>query len=332
MPNWGEVLNELGAFRNERIAHANALTLEANQAVDKVRRKYLAELYQKTGRNIIAYYSGWLSKPDVSPTGIVDEDKNGLMMAVHQLARGRGLDLILHTPGGNIAATQSIVDYLHKMFGTDIRVIIPQIAMSAGTMIACSCDEIIMGAHSNLGPIDPQIQGRPAYAIIHEFKKALAEIKKDPAAVHVWRPILSQYGPTLLTECENGITWSNEFVTRQLKTVMFRNEPRAKATAKAAKIVKALTDFRRNGSHARHIEFEECEKMGLNVRSIERDFDDEFQDLVLTVHHCFMHTLMNTPSFKLIENHMGATFVKMQFLVAQPQQVIQPQPTPVIVR
>jgi hypothetical protein len=158
------------------------------------------------------------------------------MLAVHQLPRGRGLDLILHTPGGSIAATQSIVDYLHKMFGTDIRAIIPQIAMSAGSMIACSSEEIIMGTHSNLGPIDPQIQGRPAYGILDEFKKALAEIKADPAAVHVWRPILSQYEPMLLTECENAIKWSNDFVTRQLKTVMFRKEPKAKAAAKAAKI------------------------------------------------------------------------------------------------
>jgi ClpP class serine protease len=280
MPNWGEVLGEINGFRNERLAKANALTIEANQAVDKIRRKYLGELYQKTGRNIIAYYSGWLSKTGVSPTGIVDEDKNGLMMAVHQLARGRGLDLVIHTPGGSIAATQSIVDYLRKMFGTDIRAIVPQIAMSAGTMIACSCEEIIMGTHSNLGPIDPQIQGRPAYGILHEFKKALKEIKDDPAAVHVWRPILSQYEPTLLTECENAITWSNQFVSRQLRNVMFRSETPKRAAEKAAKIVKALTDFRRNGSHSRHIEYEECEKMGLKVRSLEKDFDDEFQDLV----------------------------------------------------
>jgi len=190
-----------------------------------------------------------------------------------------------------------------------------------------------MGTHSHLGPIDPQIQGRPAYGIIHEFRKALKEIKVDPAAVHIWRPILSRYEPTLLTECENTIKWSNDFVTRQLKSVMFRKEPRKNATDKARKIVKALTDFRKNGSHSRHIEYEECEKIGLKVRSLEKDFGDEFQDLVLTVHHCFMHTLMNTPSFKLIENQIGATFVKMQLVVGAPQQVIQQQqPQPILIR
>lgn len=82
----------------------------------------------------------------------------------------------------------------------------------------------------------------------------------------------------------------------------------------------------KNGSHSRHIDYEECFKMGLKARSIEKEFDDEFQNLILTVHHCFMHTLMNTPSFKLIENHLGATFVKMQLVVSQPQQTLQPQP------
>ncbi len=48
--------------------------------------------------------------------------------------------------------------------------------------------------------------------------------------------------------------------------------------------------------------------MGLKVKLIEDD--KKLQDLVLTVHHCFMHSIMNTPSYKLIENHLGAAFVK----------------------
>lgn len=57
---------------------------------------------------------------------------------------------------GDLAATESIVDYLKQMNGNDVRAIIPQISMSAGTMIALSCSEIIMGKQSYLRPIDPQ--------------------------------------------------------------------------------------------------------------------------------------------------------------------------------
>lgn len=105
--------------------------------IDTVRRRYLKRLFQLTKRNVIAYYSGFLSKPGIQLLDINDEDMNGFMMAVHKLDRSKGLDLILHTPGGSIATTETVVNYLHLMFNHDIRVIVPQVAMSAGTMIAC---------------------------------------------------------------------------------------------------------------------------------------------------------------------------------------------------
>ena len=104
-----------------------------------VRRKYLRMLHDKTGRNTIAYYSGFFSKQKIEGLSINDQDKNGFMLCVHDVDKTKGLDLILHTPGGSISATESIVHYLRHMFGSDIRAIIPQISMSAGTMLACSC-------------------------------------------------------------------------------------------------------------------------------------------------------------------------------------------------
>jgi ClpP class serine protease len=90
---------------------------------------------------------------------INDEDKNGFMLCIHKLDKSKGLDLFLHTPGGSGAATESLVHYLRQIFGNDIRAFVPQLAMSAGTIIACACKEIFMGKHSNLGPVDPQIKG-----------------------------------------------------------------------------------------------------------------------------------------------------------------------------
>ena len=103
MPNWKDVLNNIQQYQAS--AQAAAIT-----ASDLVRRNYLAELHKLTGRNVIAYYSGWLSKPGIRLSDITDEDKNGFMMAVHRLDRKKGLDLFLHTPGGNIAATESLVE------------------------------------------------------------------------------------------------------------------------------------------------------------------------------------------------------------------------------
>jgi ClpP class serine protease len=272
-----------------------------------VRQKYLLALHQKTGRNIIAYYSGWLSKPPVFGSEITHEDKNGFMMAIHKMDRSLGLDLILHTPGGQISATQSLVDYLHKMFKDDIRAIVPQIAMSAGTMIACSCKEILMAKHSNLGPIDPQNRGVAAYGVIEEFKRACKEVKADPSKISMWQQIIGKYHPTFLNECENAKNRSNLFVRNQLEAVMFKGDSRAKK--KAERIVKSLTDYKKNKGHDRPIHAEECEGFGLKIKKIEDDPD--LQELVLTVHHCYMHALMNTAAFKLIENQNGICFSKV---------------------
>jgi ClpP class serine protease len=134
MPNWLHVLGEIQKETNDR----------NDSADDKVRRKYLMQLHGHHGRNVICYYSGFLTKPKIEGVEINDEDKNGLMLCVHGLDRSKGLDLFLHTPGGGGAATESIINYLKQMFGNEIRAFVPQIAMSAGTIIACACKEIFM--------------------------------------------------------------------------------------------------------------------------------------------------------------------------------------------
>lgn len=295
MPNWNQVLHEIASKSQESAF-----------ALDLIRRKYIDALHLKTGRNVICYYSGWLQKPDLSITAINDDDKNGLMATIHGLDRKKGLDLILHTPGGEMAATESLVHYLREMFGTNIRAIIPQIAMSAGTMIACSCKEIIMGKQSNIGPIDPQFGGIPAHGVLDEFKRAVRSIKKDPGSIPLWQIIVSKYHPTFLGECENAIAMSTEMVTKWLKTGMYENE--IGADDKARKIVEALNNHEDTKTHSRHIHIEEARSIGLKVLALESD--QELQDLVLTVHHAFMHTLANAPAAKIIENHMGNAIVQ----------------------
>ena len=176
MPSWNDILTEVQ---------------DSTNTPDSVRRKYLEQLQNETGRNVIIYYSGWLDKPNLgglTEFHVRDTDKNGFMSAVHELDRDRGLDLILHTPGGDAAATESIVYYLRQMFETDVRAIVPQIAMSAGTMIACACDQIVMGEHSSLGPIDPQIGGYAAMA----FWRNLGMQKTRSTIIPVTPPFGSQ--------------------------------------------------------------------------------------------------------------------------------------------
>lgn len=312
MPNWNTVLQQIGKKQ-----------LEGHQSVDIIRRSYLSRLHKYTNRNVIAYYSGWLSKPNQIPNlDIGDEDKNGFMSAIHQLDRKLGLDLILHTPGGNIAATESLVEYLWEMFDKDIRVIVPQLAMSCGTMIACASKTIIMGKQSSLGPIDPQFGGIAAQAVLDEFQMAIKNIELNPASAPLWQAIVSKYHPTFLLECMQAIEWSREMVKSWLQQNMFANE--ADPAAKAKTTIDTLSDHAGTKTHSRHLSATLCKSIGLNIQALEDD--PKLQDLVLTVHHAFMHTFGLTGAIKIIENHKGTAIVLMQQMQMVQGQMIGQQP------
>ena len=296
MPSWREVAREIEGTKVE-------------QAIDQVRTSYLHKLHEREGKNVIAYYSGWLFRPKGPPVMAVnDGDKNALMSVVQGLDRSKGLDLILHTPGGDVAATESLVDYLRQMFGTNMRAIVPQISMSAGTMMACACQSILMGKQSNLGPIDPQINGIPAAGVVAEFKRAIKEVKRDPQSTPIWQAIVGKYPATYLQGCERAVKWAREVTMDWLRTGMFADDP--DPAARAEDVTLQLIDDETQLNHARHIHIEKLKEIGLRIEQLEDD--DELQDLVLTIHHCYMHTFNSTNAVKMIENHKGVRVVHHQ--------------------
>ena len=269
-----------------------------------VRLRYLKEWHEITGRSTIVYYSGWLQKPRAHGIELNDLDMYGFMSVISGLERperDKGLDLILHTPGGSVAATGKLIDYLRGIFGTNIRVIVPHLAMSAGTMIACAAKTILMGKHSGLGPIDPQIRDPrigviSAHGILQEFARAHEEIKADPTKGYVWQPILEKYPPFLIQKSEDAISWTKEVVVNLLETGMLKGDK-----TKAEEIAKTLASHSAIKSHERQLSAKFCQDLGLNVEMIERDQKE--QDIILSIHHACSLTLMHTPVAKLIMNH-----------------------------
>lgn len=291
MSNWSELVRELG---------------QLGSGYDILRRKYTKDFANYTKRNVICYYSGWLQKPELGALPAVnDNDKNGLMTAINGLDTKKGLDLILHTPGGDTAATESIVDYLWGKFGKDIRCFVPQMAMSAGTMIACSTREIWMGKQSSLGPVDPQLGGVSASGVVEEFDRAYSEITKDPRTIPVWQPVLAKYPPAFVGECKKAIDWSSSLVSQWLQRNMFLGKRNKKAAV--TKVLRELGDHAVSLAHNRHLSFQKCREMGLNVKALESD--QKLQDKLLSIHHIYYHTLSSTAAFKIIQNQEGATFI-----------------------
>ncbi|MDY0282251.1 MAG: serine protease [Salinivirgaceae bacterium] len=304
MPNWSELVKEIN---------------QLGSPFDILRRKYVRDLSEYTKRNVICYYSGFLQKPELGgAVAVNDNDKNGLMTTINGLNSDDGLDLILHTPGGDTAATESIVDYLWQKFNGNIRCFVPQMAMSAGTMIACSAKEIWLGKQSSLGPVDPQFNGIPAHGVLEEFNRAYAEIVNDPRTIPVWQPVIAKYPPAFLGECEKAVKWSNELVSSWLARNMLASEP--DKDKKIEVILKELGDHSVSYAHNRHLSSQKCRDIGLVIKDLESD--QELQDKVLSVHHIYFHTLSSTPAFKIIENQNGQAFIQ------QAHQVLMQAPGP----
>ena len=258
------------------------------------------------------YASGWLQK-DAPPTltSINDEDIHALMEVTSGLHHAN-LDLILHSPGGSPEAAEGIVSYLRSRFD-DIRVIVPELAMSAATMISCAANQILMGKHSFLGPIDPQLlvstqlghRYVPAQAILDQFDKAQQECA-DPAKLSAWLPMLGQYGPDLLVQSEMALSLSRELVRTWLESYMFKDQTHGGNRAQV--VSDWLSDHTTFKSHSRHLPRSVLQKHGLVVHSLESD--EILQDLSLSVFHATTHTFSGTAAVKIVENHTGRAFIK----------------------
>ena len=306
MPTWSEILTEL----KMESAQGNSAPF------DSVRRKYLSLLSAHTNRNVILYASAFTQKsgaPELQ--SVTEEDVQGMMEVSHGLDKEKPVDLIIHSPGGSPEAAEGIVEYLHAQF-PEVRVVIPQIAMSAATMIACSGSSIVMGKHSNLGPVDPQLiinspsgpTSNPAKAIIDQFYKALNEVNEPDK--QAWAILLNQYGPSIITQCENYIKMSEALVRDWLNRFMFKNESAQTKNSTINSIASFLANHDNFKSHGRHISREKAENIGLRIEHLEDDA--VFQDLLLSVFHATTHTFSSTPAMKIIENQIGKAFIKIQ--------------------
>ncbi len=286
MPSWSEIYAEV------------TKSADIVSILDAKRSEYITRIHEITGRNVITYYSAWLKHPEY--TSIDEQDKNAFMATVHGLDRSKGLDLILHTPGGDIAATESIVTYLKSMFKGDIRAIVPQISMSAGTMIALSCREIIMGEQSSLGPIDPQFGGIACQAVLDEFRRAVREVEENPASIGLWQVVISKYHPTFLGQCENAVKWSKKLMSDWVSEV--------NKGVNLKELEKLFLDHKESYSHSRHISKAACKEVGLNVLDLESNQD--LQEAVLSLHHCYMISFDKFNVSKIVENQNGSRLVR----------------------
>jgi len=293
---------------------------------DVVRRAKYDLVKKITGRPLLVYATAFhnpIKAHIVAPLLTIDlSDKDGFYEIIRNI-KSQEVDVFVHSPGGSAEATESIVKMLRKKF-KKVRFIVTGAAKSAATMLALSGNSILMDSSAELGPIDPQVRVRgrfsPAGSIIEQFDRAAKELKKDPSQLPVWIPILQEFAPSLLVECENFINLSNTLVTDWLVNYMFQGEKGAKKEAK--KIADYLTDEKNTLSHARRIDAEQLKKLGAKIKILEEQ-DNKLQDAIRQLHLSIMATLDGTGAAKIFENSEGAVLIRMANI--KPVQARPPQ-------
>jgi ClpP class serine protease len=132
------------------------------------RRRALARISKLRGATVITLIH---RQESVSLLGIplvryIDiDDAEGVLRAIRETPPERGIEIILHTPGGLVLAAEQIARALAQHDGK-VTAVIPHYAMSGGTLVALGADEILIDQHAALGPIDPQLGQYPAASLI----------------------------------------------------------------------------------------------------------------------------------------------------------------------
>jgi ClpP class serine protease len=110
------------------------------------------------------------------------EDSEQILRAIRLTPDTVPIDLVVHTPGGLVLASEQIARALHN-HPAKVTVLVPHYAMSGGTLLALAADEIVMDDNAVLGPVDPQIGQWPAASIIKVAESKPVERVNDETLI-----------------------------------------------------------------------------------------------------------------------------------------------------
>ncbi len=181
------------------------------------------------------------------------EDSEELLRAIRMTHPDMPIDLILHTPGGLVLASEQIACALCN-HPAKVTVFVPHYAMSGGTLIALAADEIVMDPHAVLGPVDPQLGDLPAASVLR--------------AVEIKRPERVEDRMLILADVARTAIWQ---VRRLLEEILSAKMERQKAQELARLLSEGVW------THDYPICAEEAKSLGLPVST---DFPEEIHRLM----------------------------------------------------
>ncbi|MCL4558952.1 MAG: hypothetical protein M1491_10105 [Deltaproteobacteria bacterium] len=253
------------------------------------------------------------------PAGaIVNQDSElieNILRSIKVDDKNDNLDLLLHTPGGSPEAAADVIRVC-RSYSKKFRVVIPNAAMSAGTLIAMGADEIVMSDTSSLGPIDPQmifIQSkdvaimRPAQSFIDAYVDLINNVtiaisQKRPATAFLH--LLDKQDPSWILECVRARKATENLAKENLKANMLKN----KSEQEINDVVKKFFDVGDKNTHGRSISPNEAIAFGLNIKK--EDKYGEFWNMIWEIYVRIEHYTRNKRLAKYLLSRNGGIDVQ----------------------
>jgi hypothetical protein len=178
-----------------------------------------------------------------------------------QIAKPARLYLLINTPGGIPPSCYNIAHMLRSCFSY-IKCFVPQMALSGGTLIALSCNELVMGAASRLSPIDVQVSYGDTQVSAYAMGRALSRLTEyfktltPEEAPYPWRAMADKLDPIILEAWSTSLAEISRYAIELLKSSGYKEE-------ECHEIVKSLVLT--ENTHSFVVHRDRAKKMGLKV-------------------------------------------------------------------
>jgi len=149
------------------------------------------------------------------------------------------LQVLLSTVGGDGEVALRLLRQAHSR-SSKLSIAVPDIAKSAGTLLALGAHEILMGPTSDLGPTDPQLRRRDgttiaAKSIVAAVEHAVAEITDRPETLHLHAALLSEISALDIQAARDALSYADDLLLEAIASVPERTRAEAEAMAKELK-------------------------------------------------------------------------------------------------
>lgn len=304
------------------------LTRILNEPQENIMRLIRA-IQELTGRKLILYVANF-----THPLGGIHLSDVLPFEEILRTTDSPSVDFLLNSPGGEINATEKLVTMLRKTFD-NIRVIVPNRAKSAATMIALASDQVIMGYLSELGPIDSQIlvpnpDGTirliPAQSVIDGIEllgSRIAKAKKEGTPLEHYVSMAYRVDPSLWDLAIKAQELSSQFAQKWLTKFMCKGDEKL-----AEEITSKFMDVTKFLSHGRMISTEDAKGILPKDAVIELGRDDPLWNIIWELYVRLETRLNFERVVKAFGNETGIFTIGAVGPQPRPRSPPRQQPTP----